>query len=134
MSTIAARRTEELTQHYATLEALARHCGVDQPNGKKLSVALLKLEREAHQVAEDYCNGTRFTESETAWETFKDGIEAQVQALFNGKLAGFFVNGDPRGSALKLDQNHTIKASGYGIELHRDWGGYGLLSPEITGR
>ena len=103
MSTIAARRTEELTKHYAMLEALARHCGVEQPNGKRLSVALLKLEREAHQAAEDYCNGGRFGETENAWEDYAATVEQRVQTLFQGRLSGFFVNGDPRGYALKIE-------------------------------
>lgn len=125
------RRTEQLEAHYRSLERLAARCGVANPNGKKLSVALLKLEREAHQAAEDYCNGVRFQESEEAWDNFTESIKEEVQALFKQNLDGFFVNGDPRGYALKI-QTEQMKAYET-IRLHQDWGGYGILSPEITG-
>lgn len=72
---------------------------------------------------------------DTAWESFTEGIEEDVEKLFGGRLPnGFFVNGDPRGCALKLDneteeQRALIEKCG----LQRDMGGYGLLAPKITG-
>lgn len=131
--TIKERRKAQLDRHYKALEALAKHLGVDTPNGKRLSVALLKLEREAHKLSEDYCNGD--IES-SEWHLIQDGITERVKALFGGcDVPGFFVNGDPRGCALKLnnetnEQRELIADCG----LQRDWGGYGLLAPEIDGR
>ena len=57
---------------------------------------------------------------------------AAVQSLFNGKLKGLFINGDARGYALKIEDKVMIsdyKETG----LYKDWGGYGILAPEITG-
>jgi hypothetical protein len=41
-----------------------------------------------------------------------------------------FVNLDPRGYALKIDEAWMRK---HNPALSRDWGGYGLLAPEING-
>lgn len=141
------RRQEQLNRHYKALEALSvKTCGALQ-NGKKLSVKLLKIEQMAHQVAEAYCNGDsvilrfdgslplelRFSSDESAWDKASSAIAEQVRKLFGGALPfGFFVNGDPRGCALKLnneteEQRELIADCG----LQRDWGGYGLLAPRI---
>ena len=138
------RRKMQLQRHYDALARLAKECGL-KAEGKKLSVALLKIERIAHEGAEAYCNGTiyrclskygsghfNFNADENAWERFSNMIEKQVQTLFNGKLPYLYINGDPRGYALKIDEEkgrELIEKTG----LERDWGGYGLLAPEING-
>ena len=82
--------------------------------------ALVRLERRAHRAAENYCNLANFD-----WEKASDQITKKATALFNGKLpAGFFVNGDPRGHALKIRTEDTPAG------LHTDFGGYGVLAPE----
>jgi len=124
------RRTKELEQHYKTLEQLAVHCGINEPNGKKLSVKLLKIERLAHKLAESWCNGEI---DENVWSDLQDRTTNEVQELFNHKLKGFFVNSDPRGHTLKIDDQVNNELVELGIKLNRDWGGYGLLAPEITG-
>lgn len=142
------RRAQALLAHYATCERLARHLGAATPDGKKISVALWKLEREAHRAAEAHCNGTPFATSygpqtenlyhfganETDWEDFGAVIRTRVERVLGHTVPGFFVNGDARGYALKIDPDNQqgrelIEAAG----LHKDWGGYGILSPEITG-
>jgi hypothetical protein len=95
---------------------------------------------QASQAATAQCNGAKYLmqpfRDESAWESFKEMIAARVNIAFGGKLAvpGFFVNGDPRGYALKID-NETPegKALIQKTKMHTDWGGYGILSPEITG-
>lgn len=125
--TKAMKRTRELNDHYNVLRRLALACGAKSPDGKKLSLALLKLEREAHKRAEDYCNGVIDSDH---WDKIEERISGEVQALFNNNLKGFFVNGDPRGYALKIESE--VNALDYAkIGLVRDMGGYGLLSPEI---
>jgi hypothetical protein len=128
------RRTNQLNAHYKALEALARVTGdpLADWNGKKLSVSLLKLEQEAHSKAEDYCNGLINSEE---WDAVQDAISERVKKLFGGDLPlGFFVNGDPRGCALKLN-NETDEQMELILDcgLQRDWGGYGLLAPMIDG-
>lgn len=130
------RRKAQLERHYSALVRLAEACGVKKADGKKLSVALLKIERVAHEAAEDYCNGkdrTGFNYGSDEWDEDVKQATDRVKALFDGVLPqGFFINGDPRGCALKLDSDKArelIEKTG----LERDWGGYGLLAPEITG-
>ena len=127
------RRRMELAKHYETLEKLARRCGVVNPDGKKLSLKLWKLEQEAHKAATDYCNGDRFNGPiEDEWGDYSTEIEGRVNALFNYKLAGLNVNGDARGYALKIDDEEMRTNPLYkDIGIHQDWGGYGILSPEI---
>lgn len=40
-----------------------------------------------------------------------------------------FINGDPRGYALKIKSEYVEKHS---LKIDTDWGGYGLIAPEIT--
>src|SRR5690606_8759593 len=100
-----------------------------------------KLERVAHQGAEAYCNGTKlqfnsreydFCSNETDWEEFAQEITEGVKRIFGTVPAGFRVNGDARGYALKIDpdDNRELIDS---TRMYRDFGGYGILSPEITG-
>lgn len=123
------RRQDKLAHHYKVLEKLALLCGVSNPNGKKLSAKLFLIEQIAHAKATDYCNGVISTE---AWcEIYHDQYADQVQALFNNNLQGLKINSDCRGYALKI--NDAITRTLYkDCGLHTDWGGYGILSPEIN--
>lgn len=146
------RRQAQLQRHYAALVRLAEACGVKKADGKKLSVALLKIERVAHQAAEAYCNGEyfeiinkdgiaegfNFAGDENAWDRLETIIGNKVKPLFGGKLPPFFdINGDARGYALKI--RGAEAGNDYGKELiektglQTDWGSNGLLAPEITG-
>lgn len=71
-----------------------------------------------------------------------DKAEAKVRALLGiteqqASETGLFVNRDPRGYALKLDDawvkgyNSTQYREG-GLPLHTDFGGYGILAPDLT--
>lgn len=105
---------------------------------------LKTLENRAHRNAELYCNGedwrngrlVRAAMTQEEYERRQDAIEQSVKRLFGGKLpAGFFVNSDPRGYALKIDPGQSYEAD-YHPEyvpegLHKDWGGYGILAPEF---
>lgn len=42
---------------------------------------------------------------------------------------GVFVNLDPRGYALKIDDEYM---RAHNLKLHTDMGGYGILAPEIN--
>ena len=134
------RRQQQLERHYQTLEQLARFCGVTEPNGKKISVNLLKLEHEAHKACEWYCNGVDVFGvefGEDRLDAVLEPIKEKVLKLFGGKLPGFFINQDPRGYALKIQDDIVRNYADAGvtpfINIQRDWGGYGLLAPEITG-
>lgn len=122
-------RQANLSKHYARCTALGLALGMTNPNGKKISLALLKAERVASQVSVAYCNG------ETDEDTFVIAKRASRSIISDalGKLPpGFFINSDPRGYALKIN-NETPegKALIEQVGLETDWGGYGILSPEI---
>lgn len=58
------------------------------------------------------------------------GYAVDFHAIRNRKpLVPVFLNGDPRGYALKIEDN-WMRARPE-LRLHSDWGGYGILAPEI---
>lgn len=81
------------------------------------------IERTAHKIAEDYCN-VPMTEALLNTRMLK--VTERVEAVFGGSLPdNFFINMDPRGYALKINQEGT------GVPLsYQDMGGYGILAPE----
>ena len=146
------RRAEQLLAHYATCERLALALGMPaaKVDGKKISVALLKIERDANNAATAQCNGADYNGQpfrktwdeldENPWEAFKRSIAERVALVFGrsprpeNAPPAFFVNGDARGYALKIDNEKPEgRALIEAVKLHTDWGGYGILSPEITG-
>ena len=101
----------------------------------KLCKALRRLESKASLAAVNYCNGAIDMES---WESLKDSTLAKLDKLLRPTGAeGLFINGDPRGYALKVDDAFTRRFNCDRIDsnlppLHRDLGGYGILAPDLT--
>lgn len=98
---------------------------------------LRRLEVEAARGALAYCNG----EMETpAWEEFSDKILARVEKILQTRLMlsdvpPVLVNGDPRGYTLKISDEWMARdCAGHrtGKKLHKDWGGYGILAPDLS--
>jgi hypothetical protein len=89
-----------------------------------------RFEVKAHQLATDYCNGARGLDSET-WEPEADKILNALDKKIHFKAQGIpvFLNGDARGYALKIDDDYTRDKN---LDIHRDWGGYGCLAPDLT--
>lgn len=86
---------------------------------------LQQLENEAHQMAEDECNGIKEYSTEE-WNKIREG----VLSLFNKDIRnyGFFINTDPRGYALKLkDVKYEDRVLSY-----TDMGGYQILCPDFN--
>ena len=139
----------QLLAHYTSCERLAVVLGMPRAkvDGKKISVALLKIERDAHAGATAHCNGERFAMNhggemqhfdfcagEDAAELFDAMITNRVAKVFGAVPPGFFVNHYARGYALKINPDsekgaELIEAA----QMHTDWGRNGILSPEITG-
>jgi len=108
--------------HHKALETLrAPGCKL---TGLQLWRKLTHIERAANEAATKYCNGE--IDQET-FDAIKEGAEKQVKKTFGQLPTGFFVNGDPRGYALKLDDEKTTIPEG----IHKDWGGYGILAAVI---
>ena len=85
---------------------------------------LFRLETKAHKLSTDYCNGLIDCDF---WEVESDKILDKVSKVLNCKTqSNFFVNGDARGYALKLDDNFSKDKT-----IYKDWGGYGILAPDF---
>lgn len=132
------KRVETLARHYALCAELGKLTG-SLLSGKEISTELMKLERMAHAGATAYCNGEefhdpanywrcwRFSHDEGAWDNFCECVEIDLKKILGSVPAGFFVNGDARGYALKLQPGSLP------IRLHEDWGRYQILSPALEG-
>jgi hypothetical protein len=83
---------------------------------------LRRIEMTAHRRAEQYCNG-EITEEQS--DASDKRIEKRIIKVFGKIPDGFFLNGDPRGYALKLDNEKVTIPDG----MHKDWGGYGIICP-----
>lgn len=147
------RKAAQLLAHYATCERIAAYLGKPDSDGKKISGALFKIEREANSAATAQCNAEAYNgqpyreetatpageESEnTPWTDYLASVRDRVARVFGRShmhpVPGFFVNTDPRGYALKIDNDTPEgKALIEAVKLHTDWGGYGILSPAIDG-
>jgi len=78
------------------------------------------LEQKAHRLNERECNGGNFSADKQ-----HEAILQKVRELLpNAKTV--FINGDPRGYALKLKEAEAKE-----LGIYQDWGGYGILSPEF---
>lgn len=82
--------------------------------------ALLRLERKAHRWAELECS---YQTSEGTMKRRDNIIMHELADILGAIPQGFFLNGDPRCYALKIDPE---KGSTEGLAT--DWGGYGLLA------
>ena len=94
----------------------------------KLCKRLRRLEGEAGRAALDHCNGDTTTEQ---WEQASEKAAAKLDRILHYSAAGVpcFINGDPRGYALKIRSEWVAEHRDQAI--YRDWGGYGILAPEI---
>lgn len=122
------RITARRAAHHAALETLRA------PGCKTLGALLWKrlrqIEARAHDAATAQCNGTEGSAARpTPWEAYETAIRAEVAAVFGGVLpAGFFLNQDCRGYALKL---HPEKCT-VPLGMSTDWGRNGILAAEIN--
>jgi hypothetical protein len=100
---------------------------------------LRRLETQAHAIGLQMCNGPEMTEEEI--EIREQRVLNRLDELLFWRSASVpvFVNKDPRGYALKIDdewlrdqREHNKLPLGEALRaLHQDWGGYGIIAPEI---
>ena len=89
---------------------------------------LARLEDTAHAWAEEACGEREVSDAE------HDKREAHIRRVLRQILGtkrvprGFFWNGDPRGYALKIDNDRVQIPRG----MATDWGGYGLIAHPDT--
>ena len=83
---------------------------------------LYRMETRAHRMAEEMCS---YDVDQDDYDHKLDRIEARVNDLL-GNGPHVFINRDPRGYALKI-KTETAKT----LDIHKDWGGYGIICPEF---
>lgn len=88
---------------------------------------LHRLEAEARSAATRACNEP----VPEGWlEKKQKSILKRLNAVlrFREAKVPVFVNTDPRGCALKIDDAYVRE---HGLDIERDWGGYGLICPSV---
>ena len=101
------------------------------PNSKisdpvQLCRKLRQLELRASRFTIAICNGTT---SQEASDQGLEKIEAEVNALLCNTDVPIFINRDPRGYAIKIDDEWMRTSAN---SIHRDLGGYGIIAPDLT--
>ena len=120
MKKINAHNAPAFCRHLQTLSKLAG--GDCPPYPFELLATLQRLENKAHRITTADCNGEIDTEIAEKQLT---KIADKVRSLLpNAKT--FFINGDPRGNALKIKADEARE-----LGMYTDFGGYGILCPEF---
>jgi len=120
---------EKIENHASKLMAIFPD--IKETNKLNLCKGLFRLENKAERLALDYCNGDL---GEERYEKESNKVLEKVGTLLGlgtwGELNQYnlFVNGDPRGYALKIDSDY-VKA--HDLDIPKDWGGYGLIAPDL---
>ena len=101
------------------------------PNAKiadpvQLCRKLRQLELRASRFTVALCNGTT---SQDAGDKGLEKIETEVNDLLGNTDVPVFINRDPRGYALKIDDEWMLTTE---TNIERDWGGYGILAPDLN--
>ncbi|HPZ83877.1 MAG TPA: hypothetical protein PL064_10600 [Thermogutta sp.] len=118
------KATNEIIEHGKKLLAIFPDATEQDP--VLLSRKLRKLEVRAGKLAEAYCNGDI---DGTEWEAESVKLRAAVVKILGcGETFPVFVNADARGYALKIAREAM---SSHKWDLAKDWGGYGLLAPDL---
>jgi hypothetical protein len=122
------RMNKQIFEHGMDLK---RIFGWDKDEPMVLAKKVHRIEMKAHKLAEDYCNG--LIESDDWYDIKEKKILKGLDKLlgFTKKGIPVIVNGDPRGYALKIDDEYVRT---HNLKIHRDMGGYGILAPEFDGR
>ncbi len=101
----------------------------------KLCKKLRTLEKKAARIGLQLCNGPELSYEDADEQT--DRILARVNALLGNDEVPVFINRDPRGYALKIDDawlraQRADHRTAFKASIIQDWGGYGILAPEIN--
>jgi hypothetical protein len=90
---------------------------------------LRRLEVKGNKAALNYGNGSinigQFEKEEAKT------LKLLGKMLWYNKIPDVpvFFNSDPRGYALKIDNQYVRDNK---IKIYRDWGGYGIIAPDLT--
>lgn len=120
-------KAERMLRHgYAIMRIFPHAAKLYQGQPVALYKRLHRIEAEAHSWAERCCNEDISEDKQTRKDA---SILDRLDAVLGFRASGIpvFVNGDPRGCALKIDDAYVRE---HKLEIDRDWGGYGLICPE----
>jgi len=96
----------------------------------KLCKKLRRIETSWERIATAYCNGEI---QHDTYESHQDKHMVRLDKVLNFESAGVpvFCNGDPRGYGLKIRDEYVRENE---LDIHTDWGGYGIIAPEIDAK
>lgn len=122
------RQYQQIEKHGNDLLRIFPRTAITDP--LKLSKRLYRLEGQARRLCEDYCNGVGDVDD---WGCAKARILHAVDKVLRFTQEGVpvFINGDPRGYSLKIPNTYVQH---HNLEIHQDWGGYGILAPTFDGK
>lgn len=137
MKTIKQRKLE----HINNLISIFGLTHIKTEYDKLLLYRKLKtLDTKAHKLSEDYCNGVIETEDSLKHGEIVRGIDFYLDKIkdrlktilrLDKNKVPVFINTDPRGYSLKIKESYVRE---HNLTIHRDWGGYGIIAPEIKKR
>ncbi len=133
MTTKKERMYQEIREHGENLIRIFNLPSDTDPI--KLCKKLRTLERKASYLTEEECNNgnidnhVKLCDILTKVKKILFPDYAKMVELTPLYLA-VFINGDPRGYALKIKSEYVAK---HNIRIYRDFGGYGIIAPEFTG-
>ena len=92
----------------------------------KLCKRLRRVETMASMYNERSCNGE--VDEEESMKLSENIIRRLTKIIGECNMAKVYINRDPRGYALKINDNLAKD-----MVIHRDMGGYGIVAPEFDG-
>ena len=119
-------RLERISQHGRNVLAIFPHATETDP--VQLCRKLRRLESQAAAIALRLCNGPEYEGGYDEVDRLCEAVLHRVNVLLGNTTVPIRLNRDPRGCALKIEDNWMRE---HGARLHQDWGGYGILAPEI---
>lgn len=89
---------------------------------------LLRIEKSAHRHMENICNGSNLSEQQQ--EKIENKILSKIDDLlqFRSKKIPVFLNGDPRGHTIKINEKWLREKKTY---IYQDMGGNGIMAPDF---
>jgi len=88
--------------------------------GDRLYLELKRVERKGNFICTQYCNGDI---NETEFDIKLIELKNKLAKII--PLEKVFFNTDPRGYFLKIKEEYSKDFP------YRDWGGYGIIAPEL---
>lgn len=121
------RMYAEIQQHGENLNAIF-NTGIDPV---KLCKKLHTLEAKATRLTTDQCNTGNSHHAELC--KILTSVKKILFSTLDDKdlFLAVHINGDPRGYALKIKDEIVRERQ---MKIYTDMGGYGILSPEFTGK